>query len=811
MLPRPTEFLMKEPKYEPMALGPPDIVAAEHSRGSFLGFAGRIHRALRRRRIEFVAEPGTDVPMDGAAATSSSGALRVPLRPRGGSWPRGWVEFTLEVRAEGARTVRPRLFLDSGAPFRELQCVVLPAAVSGVVCAVVKLPDVVQALFLSLLDHPGSFSMVSVAMTELSRPEAAIRRLAPRLRRLAHEPNLIPGAIAEGIRSALTGRWSGLREYLGENANAQEKSRERYAAWVALTEGHLARQAKLCEYGKRWQRPPIISVLMTAPDMPEDVLRATIESVLHQAYPHWELCVSDEDPNLRRVRAVLQQYAVRDGRVKLSLGERNGRDAKASNAALSMATGEWVALLRYGDLLHPLALYYVADAIERNPAAGLVYTDEDKIDSVGVRCEPYFKCDFNYELLLASNMVGHLGAYRRSLVMELGGIRQDFEGYQDYDLALRMIERLRSEEIVHVPKVLYHGRLSQGVVSDGAHEVSCAAVAARRAVQEHLARLRVDAAVEPAPNAEGMTRVRFPVPSPHPSVSVIIPTRDRVDLLGLCLKSMESKSTHSNFEIIIVDNGSREPETAAFLERLNKSRYRIIRDDSSFNYSALNNRAVRQAAGEMICLMNNDIEIVTPDWMEEMISFAARPGVGAVGARLWYPDGRLQHAGVITGLGGVAGHAHKFLPRGSPGYFFRAQVHQSFSAVTAACLMIRKVVFEQVHGLDEALAVAFNDVDFCLRVREAGFRNVWTPYAEMIHHESASRGEERTPEQKVRFQQEVEFIQRRWGDKLRMDPAYSPNLALEETEFSPAFPRELFDSLADSIQVDGLGMAGKVT
>jgi GT2 family glycosyltransferase len=811
MLPRLTKFLMKQPKYEPMALGRSDVVAAEHSRGSLLGFVGRIHRALRRRRIEFVAEPGTDVPRNSAAETSSSGGVRVRLRPRGGCWPRGWVEFTLEVRAEGARPVRPRLFLDSGAPFRELQFVVLPAAVSGVVRAVLKLPDVVQALHLNLLDRPGRFSMVSVAMTELSRPEAAVRRLAPRLRRLAREPNLVPGAIAGGTLSVLTGRWSGLREYLREDAHAQEKSRARYAAWVALTEGYLARQAKLFEHGRRWQRPPTISVLMTAPDLSEDALRATIESVLHQAYPHWELCAADEDSSARRVRAVLQEYAARDGRVKLSLGKRNGRGAKATNAALSIATGEWVALLRHDDLLHPLALYYVADAIVRNPGAGLVYTDEDKIGSEGVRCDPYFKCDFNYELLLASNMVGHLGTYRRSLVMKLGGIRQGFEGSQEYDLALRMVERLRPEEIVHVPKVLYHKRSSQGVAWDGAREVSAAAVAARRAVREHLARLGVDAAVEPAPNTEGMTRVRFPVPSPHPRVSVIIPTRDRVDLLGMCLESMESRSAYSNFEIIIVDNGSRERETAAFLERLNKRRYRIIRDDSPFNYSALNNRAVRQAAGEMICLMNNDIEIVTPDWVEEMISFAARPEIGAVGARLWYPDGRLQHAGVIGGLGGVAGHAHKFLPRGSPGYFFRAQVHQSFSAVTAACLMIRKAVYEQVHGLDEALAVAFNDVDFCLRVREAGFRNVWTPYAEMIHHESASRGEERTHEQKVRFQQEVEFIQRRWGDKLRMDPAYSPNLALEETEFSLAFPRELFDSLADSIQVDGLGMAGEVT
>ena len=284
---------------------------------------------------------------------------------------------------------------------------------------------------------------------------------------------------------------------------------------------------------------------------------------------------------------------------------------------------------------------------------------------------------------------------------------------------------------------------------------------------------------------------KYSLPPALPLVSIIIPTRDRADLLGMCLDSLLAKTTYTHYEIIIVDNGSVEPSTQAFFARLPKDRVSVIRDDAPFNYARLNNLAVAQAKGDVICLMNNDIEILTPDWMQEMLSYAGQPDIGCVGARLWFPDGRLQHAGVITGLGGVAGHPNKYFPRGYAGYFGRAILTQSMSAVTAACLMIRRDLWNKVQGFDEDLAVAFNDVDFCLRVKAAGYRNVWTPHAEMNHHESASRGNETTPEKQERYLKEIELMKSRWGDALANDPAYSPNLTLQHDDFSLAWPPRL--------------------
>jgi GT2 family glycosyltransferase len=301
------------------------------------------------------------------------------------------------------------------------------------------------------------------------------------------------------------------------------------------------------------------------------------------------------------------------------------------------------------------------------------------------------------------------------------------------------------------------------------------------------------AEVEAAPEAPALNRVRFACPAPQPLVSIIIPTKDRADLLDMCLQSLQDKTTYANYEVIIVDNGSVEPATQTLFDSLVGPRFRVVRDDSPFNYSALNNSAARLARGELLCLMNNDIEILTPGWLEEMVSFAMRADVGCVGARLWYPDGRLQHGGCIVGLGGVAGHSHKYFPKGHPGYFRRAVLHQSFSAVTAACLLLRREIYEQVGGLDEQLVVAFNDVDFCLRVQAAGYRNVWTPYAEMNHHESASRGEEDNPEKIARFKREIDFIKARWGDTLLHDPAYSYNLTLDIEDFSYAWPPRVPD------------------
>ena len=563
--------------------------------------------------------------------------------------------------------------------------------------------------------------------------------------------------------------------------------RNDYAEWMrrydTLTD---ATRAAMHARIDRLAHKPLISIVMPVFNLPLVFLEETIQSVRQQLYANWELCIADEASTDPVVRTVLERHCSLDARIKLAHQNKNGQIPCASNCALELATGEFVALLDHADLLAEQALYRVAMAIAGAPGAGLIYSDEDKIDGAGRRYDPCFKPELNYELLLARNMISHLGVYRTDLVRSLGGFRIGFEGAQDYDLALRVIEQ--PVTVLHLPYILYHRRTIAAGSAREACDENHAAEAGRKAVRAHLARRNITAEVMPAPAVPTLNRVRFACPSPQPLVSIIIPTRDRADLLGMCLDSLMQRTTYVNYEVIIVDNGSVEVATRTLFERLPKDRFRIVHDASPFNYSALNNHAARVARGQLLCLMNNDIEILTPGWLEEMVSFAMQKDVACVGARLWYPNGRLQHGGCITGLGVVAGHAHKHLRKGHDGYHKRAVLHQSFSVVTAACLLLRRDVFEQVGGLDEQLAIAFNDVDFCLRVREAGYRNVWMPYAEMTHHESATRGGEDTEAKQARFSTEIDFLMARWGNKLMADPAYSANLTLDSEDFSYAWP-----------------------
>ena len=533
---------------------------------------------------------------------------------------------------------------------------------------------------------------------------------------------------------------------------------------------------------------PRISVVMPAYNPPLELLDEAIWSVRKQLYPFWELCIADDASTHAGVKQLLTKHAEEDDRIKLIFRSENGHISKATNSALSLATGEYIALLDNDDLLTEHALYWVAEAIIENPDSALLYSDEDKLSVDGERFGPYFKCEYNPELMLAHNMICHLGVYRKDIIDHIGGFRTGVEGAQDYDLALRALEQLRPDQIVHIPRILYHWRAIPGSTALTGASKDYAAEAGRRAVVEHLQRLGIDADVTPAPAAPGMNRVRYKLPDALPKVSIIIPTRDRIDLLSVCIESIRSRSTYAAIEIIVVDNGSTEVKTAEYLNTLKADGIKVIHSDEPFNFSRLNNLGALEATGEILCLMNNDIEITVSDWLEEMVSYVCRSEIGCVGARLLYPDGRLQHGGVILGIGGVAGHSHKYASRIETGYFGRAALHQSLSAVTAACLLVRKDVFDAVDGLDESFAIAFNDVDFCLRVRAAGYRNVWTPYAEMIHHESVSRGREDNPEKIARFNGEVSRMIERWGDALLNDPAYSPNLTLDHEDFGLAWP-----------------------
>lgn len=547
------------------------------------------------------------------------------------------------------------------------------------------------------------------------------------------------------------------------------------------------RLLKIREEIRKFATYPKISLLMPVFDPPLEFLDKAIRSVRNQIYSHWQLCIADDFSKNIEVRKLLEKHAREDSRIEVVYRVINGHISQASNSALELVSGEWVALFDHDDLLPLDALFEVAKSVLENPNAAIIYSDEDKITEQGIRYSPYFKSDFNRELMLAQNMISHLGVFRVDLVKEGGGFAEGLEGSQDYDLALRILEKIKPTQVIHIPKILYHWRAIAGSTALESSQKNYAVDAGRAAVRQHLDRLGLSAIVTPAPGLESCNRVQFTLPKELPLISIIIPTRDRANILSTCISSILDKTTYPSFEIIIIDNFSQEDETHKYFSSLPVEKIRVIRDESEFNFSKLNNIGVSQANGEFLCLMNNDIEILTPDWIEEMLSFAQHYDVGCVGARLWYPNGTLQHGGVLL-IGGVAGHAHYKQHKDSPGYFGRAILHQSFSAVTGACLMVRKKVYEEAHGLDEQLAVAFNDVDFCLRVRELGYRNIWTPYAEMIHHESLSRGSDESPERRRRFLGEINFMISRWGKTLSTDPSYNPNLTFEHEDFSLAWP-----------------------
>jgi len=548
-------------------------------------------------------------------------------------------------------------------------------------------------------------------------------------------------------------------------------------------------RVKMRQIAGDFARKPLISVVMPCYNPKPEWLRGAIESVRRQIYPHWELCIADDASTDPVIRSILEDYSRRDARIRVVFRSTNGHISAASNSALALVAGEYVSLLDNDDMLAEQALFWVTEAINRHPDAGLIYSDEDKITESGMRIGPYFKCDWNYDLFLSQNMISHLGVYNAELLREIGGFSEGLEGSQDYDLALRCIEQLDSSQIVHIPRVLYHWRVHQNSAAQNANAKPYAYVAAERALNEHLARKGISAQAKRLQNCSSY-RVRYMLPEPAPLVTLIIPTRNGLHLIQQCLSSILEKTDYLNYEIIVVDYGSDDPQTLAYFDIIGSDpRIRILRDDRPFNYSALNNRAVRVAQGELVGLINNDIEVISPDWLTEMVSIALQPGVGAVGARLWYPDNTLQHGGVVLGVGGVATHSHNHLPRGNPGYFGRAMLQQSFSAVTAACLVVRRSIYLEVGGFEEEnLKIAFGDVDFCLRVREAGYRNVWTPYAELYHNESATRGGENTPEKQARFAGEIRYMQDRWGSLLLNDPAYSANLTLDREDFSYAWP-----------------------
>lgn len=540
------------------------------------------------------------------------------------------------------------------------------------------------------------------------------------------------------------------------------------------------------------RRRPLFSVIMPVYNPPPALLREAIESVRGQLYDNWEFCIADDASSDPEVRALLEHYRDIDPRIKVVFRSENGHISRASNSALELVTGEYTALLDHDDLITEDALYHVAATLEKHPDAGLIFSDEDKILPEGNILDPYLKGDYDPWLLLGHNMVSHFGVYRTDLLRRIGGFRPGYEGAQDYDLTLRTAEQIPESAIVHIPRVLYHWRIIPGSTAGGNEEKPYAIRASEKALNESLRRRSIPCEVEIHPVAGGMHLASFAEMEKEscPLVSIIIPTRNGAELVRTCITSIVDKTDYPRYEILLVDNGSDDPEALAlFAELEKKENIHLLRDDAPFNYSRLNNRAAAQAQGEVLLLLNNDTEVIEPDWLTEMAGLAIQPGVGAVGARLLYPDHTLQHAGVVLGIRGCAGHIFMGVPEKQVTFFYLNQLHHAVGAVTGACLAVRRDLYHEVGGLNETdFAVGYNDVDLCLKLKAQNLRNVYASSARLYHYESISRGAEDTPEKKRRFWDEMSLLKKRWPDVWYHDPAYSPGLTIERGDYSLALP-----------------------
>lgn len=530
---------------------------------------------------------------------------------------------------------------------------------------------------------------------------------------------------------------------------------------------------------------PKISILVPVYNVEKKWLRACVESVQNQLYNNWELCIVDDHSSMEYIKPFLKRYAEQDDRIKIFFREENGHISKATNDALKMATGEYVSLLDNDDLLAPNALFKVVKAINDCPEADFIYSDEDKIDEGGKRFDPFFKPDWSPDTLLSQNYICHFTTIKTELVKAVGGFEPGLEGAQDYDLFLKCTEK--ANQIIHIPEILYHWRTIESSTADNPEAKRYAFEAGKTAIENALKRRNLEASVKLG-KVLGVYDVIYNVKEPC-KVSILIPTKDHSRDLKICVDSIiRCTGKDTDYEIIVVDNGSKEKETFELFEHYHNflnNKFKVLPLDIPFNYSTLNNEAARIAEGDYLVLLNNDIEILTENWLEIMLGYAQQEHIGAVGAKLYYKDDTIQHAGVILGIGGVAGHSHKMYDRSSYGYFGRLVLNGNYGAVTAACLMVEKSKFNEVSGLNEEnLSVAFNDVDFCIKLLEHGYYNVCLSTVEAYHYESKSRGEENTKSKQKRFIKEINYMKEKWPDYIESDPFYSPNLTLDREDFS---------------------------
>lgn len=535
---------------------------------------------------------------------------------------------------------------------------------------------------------------------------------------------------------------------------------------------------------QRFSYMPKISIVIPIYKTPENYLDELIESIRNQTYTNWELCLSDGSGDNSPMTDILQKYQKKDKRIRVVHNNRQLHISENTNEALKITTGDYIAFADHDDLLTPDALYECVRVLNAELDTELIYSDEDKINMDGTEYFlPHLKSDYSLDLLRSNNYFCHLVVVKRELYEKVGMLNPMCDGAQDFDFVLRCVEQ--TSKIKHIPKILYHWRAHKDSTAGNPDSKPYVTEAGIRAVQGHYDRLGIRATVLPTQYI-GVYRTKFELEE-NPLVSVIIPNKDHVDDLDKCIRSLEERNTYTNIEYIIVENNSQNKETFQYYKELEKHnpKVRVVYwDGKGFNYPAINNYGVKQARGDYLLFLNNDTEIINSDCIEEMLMYGMREDVGAVGAKMYYEDGTIQHAGVIVGLGGVAGHAFLGCPHDAPGFCLRAVVPQNLSAVTAACMLMRRKVFEEVGGFDERFSVAFNDVDLCLKIRKSGYLIVYNPYAELYHYESKSRGYDDTPEKRERFIGEINLFQDRWREFLASgDPYYNPNLTLDQNDF----------------------------
>lgn len=538
---------------------------------------------------------------------------------------------------------------------------------------------------------------------------------------------------------------------------------EQYNSWLDETRTK-ARRIKL-------KYKPLISVLIPVYNVEGKYLRECLDSILAQTYENFEICIVDDASTKKETIDVLRRYE-NNKKIKVHFRKKNGHISRATNDALKMASGEFVALMDNDDVIPKNALYEVAKILNQDKKIDMIYTDEDKINIDGRRCDPNFKSDWAPDSLLSSNYISHLGVLRKSIMDDIGGFRVGYEGAQDYDLYLRFTEK--TDRICHIPKVLYHWRMIPGSTSMENGSKSYALERGKKAIEDALRRRKISGIVR---IAEGCPYyyIEYAIKS-KPKVSIIIPTRDLADITRKCLQSIYEKTKYKNYEVVVVNNNSEKEETFALFDEYKKAHdnFKIIDANFEFNYAKINNLAVKGASGDYLILLNNDVEVITPKWIEILLGYAKQKHIGAVGAKLIYPDDTVQHGGVILGLG-VASHAYVDVPRDAIVWGGRLSVPYNYSAMTAACMMVEKTKWEEVNGMEEKLKVAYNDVDFCLKLLEKGYYNVFVPMVELYHYESKSRGKDNTSEKKKRFDFEQDYMRKKWKKRIDNDEFYNPN------------------------------------